>query len=154
MLFRFAGICALALVAAKPKGGKGGNGLDGLDGLSGLSELTNMAEQLKDAKENPEKAAEALNMMNPDTLGDSMANMMVMAMDKDQNGILSKEEIDAVPKGDQDIMEGNAEEMFPQMDLDGDGEVSRKEAKVYFAKLGNALKGMSGMMGSSKKTDL
>jgi len=132
--------------------------MDGLDGLSGLSELTNMAEQLKDAKENPEKAAEALNMMNPDTLGDSMANMMVMAMDKDNDGVLSKEEIAAVPLGDTGDMKGDmtgkAEEMFSQMDLDGDGEVSRKEAKVYFAKLGNALKGMSGMMGSSKKTDL
>mmetsp|Transcript_57918 Transcript_57918/g.126635 ORF Transcript_57918/g.126635 Transcript_57918/m.126635 type:complete len:156 (-) Transcript_57918:141-608(-) len=155
MLFRFAGICALAwLVAAKPKKGGKGNGLDGLEGLDGLSDLTNMAEQLKDAKENPEKAQKALNMMDPDSLGDSMANMMVMAMDKDGNGVLSKEEIDAVPMGDQGDMKGNAEEMFGQMDLDGDGEVTRKEAKVYFSKLGNTLKGMSGMMGSTKKTDL
>ena len=32
-----------------------------------------------------------------------------LARSQDQNGVLSKEEIDAVPKGDQDIMEGNAE---------------------------------------------
>ena len=34
--------------------------------------------------EQPEKAKNALNMMDPESLGDSMANMMVMAMDKDR----------------------------------------------------------------------
>eukprot|EP00435_Cladocopium_sp_Y103_P039350 s2216_g10.t1 len=129
MLFRLAGICAFAwLVAAKPKGGKG-------NGLDGFGELNSIAEQLKDAKEDPEKAKKALNMMDPESLGDSMANMMVMAMDKDKNGVLSQEEIASVPMGDDAGMQGKSEEMFQQMDQDGDGEITRAEAKVYFSKL-------------------
>jgi len=126
--------------------------MDGLDGLSGLSELNNMAEQLKDVRDK----------MTPESWGDPMANMMVMAMDKDNDGVLSKEEIAAVPLGDTGDMKGDmtgkAEEMFSQMDLDGDGEVTRKEATAYFSKVwqqrGNTFQGINGMMDSFEKTDL
>mmetsp|Transcript_63353 Transcript_63353/g.77537 ORF Transcript_63353/g.77537 Transcript_63353/m.77537 type:complete len:147 (-) Transcript_63353:160-600(-) len=142
MLFRSAGLLVLfSLVFAKPKGGKG----------EGLDNLANMAEQLKNAGDDPEKTQKALNMMDPDSIGDSMANMMVTAMDKDKDGVLSQEEIASVPLGDDKSMQGKAEDMFGQMDLDGDGEVTRDEARAYFSKLGSTLKSMGGMMGGSKK---
>eukprot|EP00434_Breviolum_minutum_P019584 symbB.v1.2.017277.t2/scaffold1325.1/size176917/3 len=88
--------------------------------------------------------------MDPESLGDSMANMMVMAMDKDQDGVLSEEEIATMVQSGETENKGKAEEMFEQMDEDGDGEVTRDEAKVYFSKLGNTLQGLSKMMGGSK----
>lgn len=143
-MLRVVGLLALALlVVAKPKAG------------NSPQELSDIADRLKDAKDDPEKAKQALNMMDPDSLGDSMANMMVMAMDKDQDGILTKEEINSIPMPEDDGTKGKSQEMFNNMDADGDGIVTRAEAKAYFAQLGNTLKGLGGMMGGSKKkTDL
>eukprot|EP00913_Durusdinium_trenchii_P020616 g19362.t1 len=109
-MLRVVGLLALALlVVAKPKAG------------NSPQELSDIADRLKDAKDDPEKAKQALNMMDPDSLGDSMANMMVMAMDKDTDGILTKEEINSIPMPEDDGTKGNFEEMFNNMDADGDG---------------------------------
>ncbi|OLP76288.1 hypothetical protein AK812_SmicGene43797 [Symbiodinium microadriaticum] len=138
------GLSALAwlqAVLAAPKTGKGSGG--------SLDDLQAFADKFKGTENNPEAAASALNSLDPTTLGNSMADLMVNAMDKDGDGILTETEIASVsapPGADGDTLQ-KAKDMFKQMDKNGDEQVTRKEAQAYFQQLGNTLKGMTGMMG-------
>mmetsp|Transcript_4944 Transcript_4944/g.11531 ORF Transcript_4944/g.11531 Transcript_4944/m.11531 type:complete len:166 (+) Transcript_4944:116-613(+) len=145
----------VALAASKSGKGSGSSAAGGgaAAGAGGISDLASFADSFKDADKNPEAAAAALSQLDASSLGESMASLMVQSMDKDGNGILTEEEISgiAIPAGVDTDTITKAKDMFVQMDGDGDGQVTGEEARKYFSKLGDTLKGMSSMLGGGSK---
>ena len=68
-------------------------------------------------------------------------------MDKDQDGVLTKEEFQSMGGGGGPAAAGQADDMFNNMDTDGSGSLNPAEVEVFFANMMGGMGGGPGMGG-------